>query len=143
MARDDHLSGTQILLWTTLGVGAGLLAGVALSEWVGDVNRTRFRRAARRLGQSAPARATPGAFARAVDAALRAEPRLAKFVIEVMAAGRATVELRGWVTDRISRTLAARVARAVPGVESVINSILVRGEDDSFSSGQQETDQSA
>jgi hypothetical protein len=53
------------------------------------------------------------------------------------------VELRGWVTDRSSRTLAARVACAVPGIETVINSILVRGEDDSFPGGKRVTDQSA
>jgi hypothetical protein len=39
--------------------------------------------------------------------------------------------------------LAARVACAVPGIETVINSILVRGEDDSFPSGKRVTDQSA
>ncbi|MFL5447488.1 MAG: BON domain-containing protein, partial [Gemmatimonadales bacterium] len=56
---------------------------------------------------------------------------------------RAAVELRGWVKDRGSRTLAARIARAVPGIDNVINSILVRGEDDSFPGGKRVTDQSA
>jgi hypothetical protein len=139
----DKLSGTQIFLWTTLGAATGLLAGFAISEWVGGVNPTRFRRAARRLGQSLPARSTPAASARAVEAAIHSEARLAGFVIEVVAVNRGTVELRGWVTDRGSRTLAARIARAVPGVDSVINSILVRGEDDSFSGGKRVTDQSA
>lgn len=143
MARDDGLSGTQILLWTTLGVGTGLVAGFALSEWVGGVSPTRFRRAARRLGQATPARLTPAAAARAVEATLRAQPRLAGFVIEVMAVSRGTVELRGWVTERSARTLAARVAGAVPGIDTVINSILVRGEDDSFPGGKRVTDQSA
>jgi hypothetical protein len=140
--RQDELSGTQILLWTTFGVGTGLLAGFAVSEWVGGVNRTRFRRAARRIGHSGPARVTAAASARAVDAAIRAQPRLANFTIEVTAVSRGTVELRGWVTDRGSRALAARVACAVPGVDTVINSILVRGEDDSFS-GPRVADQSA
>ena len=141
--RREQLSGTQIFLWTTLGVGTGLLAGFALSEWVGGVNPTRFRRAARRLGQQTPVRTTPAASARAVEAALQAEPRLAGFSIEAMAVSRAAVELRGWVKDRGSRTLAARIARAVPGIDNVINSILVRGEDDSFPGGKRVTDQSA
>ena len=141
--RRDELSGTQIFLWTTIGMGTGLLAGFALSEWVGGVNRTRFRRAARRLGQNAPVRVTPAASARAVEAALHAEPRLAGFSIEAMAVSRGAVELRGWVKDRGSRALAARVACAVPGIDSVINSILVRGEDDSFPGGKRVTDQSA
>ncbi len=143
MGRNDELSGTQIFLWTTLGVSTGLLAGFALSEWVGGVNPTRFRRAAQRLGQTTPARVTPAAAARAVEAALRAQPRLAGFAIEAMAVSRGTVELRGWVTERSARTLAARVACAVPGIDTVINSILVRGEDDSFPGGKRVTDQSA
>lgn len=141
--RRDELSGIQILLWTSLGVGTGLAAGFALSEWIGGVNRTRFRRAARRIGHSAPARVTPAASARAVEAAIRAEPRLAGFAIEAMAVSRGTVELRGWVTDRGSRALASRVACKVPGIETVINSILVRGEDDSFPGSTRVTDQSA
>jgi BON domain-containing protein len=141
--RDDRLSKTEILLWTTLGVGTGLVAGVALSEWVGGVNPNRVRRAAKRLSQGVPVRVTPAASARAVDAALRAAPRLAGFTLEVMAVSRGTVELRGWVTDRGARALAARVACAVPGIETVINSILVRGEDDSFPGGKRVTDQSA
>jgi hypothetical protein len=141
--RDDHLSKAEILLWTTLGVGTGLVAGVALSGWVGGVNPNRVRRAAKRLGQGIPGRVTPAASARAVDAALRAEPRLAGFTIEVMAVNRGTVELRGWVTDRGARALAARVACAVPNIDTVINSILVRGEDDSFPGGKRVTDQSA
>jgi hypothetical protein len=141
--RDDRLSKTEILLWTTLGVGTGLVAGVALSEWVGGVNPNRVRRVAKRLSQGVPGRVTPAASARAVDAALRAAPRLAGFTLEVMAVSRGTVELRGWVTDRGARALAARVACAVPGIETVINSILVRGEDDSFPGGKRVTDQSA
>lgn len=141
--RRDELSGTQIFLWTALGVGAGLLAGFGLSEWVGGVNQTRFRRATRRLGQNTPMAVSPAAAARAVDAAIRAEPRLARHSIEVIAVSRGTIELRGWVTDRGTRTLAGRIGRAVPGIDTVINSILVRGEDDSHSGGPGVTDQSA
>jgi hypothetical protein len=142
--QDEELSGAQVLLWTTLGIGTGLLAGFVLSEWMGGVTRPRVQRVARRLGQAAPVRLSPAASARAVDAALQAEPRLATFIIEVVAVSRGTVELRGWVTDRASRTLAARVAFAVPGIDTVINSILVRGEDDRvIPGGKRVTDQSA
>ena len=144
MRRDQELSGPQIVLWTTFGVGTGLLAGFVLSEWMGGVTRPRMQRVARRLGQAAHGRLTPAASARAVDAALHAEPRLAGFSIEVVAVSRGTVELRGWVTDRPARTLAARVARAVAGIDTVINSILVRGEDDRIiPDGKRVTDQSA
>jgi osmotically-inducible protein OsmY len=128
--HDDELSGGEVLLWTALGVGGGLFAAIALSEWVGDVNRRRVRRVADRLREGGPTRLTASASVRAVEVALRAEPRLAGLAIEARAVSRGAVELRGWVTSRSLRTTAGRTALAVPGIESVINSILVRGEDD-------------
>ena len=144
MRRKEPLSGIQIVLWSTFGVGTGLLAGFALSEWVGGVNQTRVRRVAKSLGDTRALHHTSAASARAVETALGAEPRLAGCTLEVLPISRRSVELRGWVGDRPARTLAARVAGAVPGVEAVINSILVRGEDDRVvPDGKRATDQSA
>jgi osmotically-inducible protein OsmY len=121
-----------------------LVTGFVLSEWMGGITRPRMQRVARRLKKSAPVRLTSAASVRAVDAALQAEPRLTAFSIEVVAVSRGTVELRGWVTDRSARTLAARVACAVTGIDTVINSILVRGEDDRIiPGGKRVKDQSA
>jgi osmotically-inducible protein OsmY len=89
-----------------------------------------MRGLARRLRQPAPTRLTTSASAQAVDAALKAENRLAGIAIEILAVGRGVIELRGWVPSRAVRTLACRTALAAPGIESVINSLLVRGEDD-------------
>jgi hypothetical protein len=142
--RNKPLSGSQILLWSTFGVGTGLLAGFALGEWVGGVNQTRVRRVAKRLGYSGAMHHTSAASARAVETALGAEPRLAGCALEVVPISRRSVELRGWVGDRPARTLAARVACAVPGVETIVNSILVRGEDDRVvPGGKRVSDQSA
>jgi hypothetical protein len=141
--RSNRLSGTQIFLWATFGVGTGLVAGFALSEWVGDVNQTRMRRAAQRLGQGATVRHSSAELARAVETALGAEPRLTGCALEVVPISRGSVELRGWVGNRAARTLAARVACAVAGIDSVINSILVRGEDDRVFPGKHVKDQSA
>ncbi|HET8648910.1 MAG TPA: BON domain-containing protein [Gemmatimonadales bacterium] len=128
--RQDRDSAGEIILWGALGAGVGLVAGTVLSEWLGDVNRGRLRRAARRL-QERPARSiSPAAGARAAEAALADDARLAPLGIQVRALRADAVELRGWVPDRASRALAARVVRAVPGIENVVNSILVRGEDD-------------
>ncbi len=144
MRRSKGLSGAQIFLWTTFGVGTGLVTGFALSEWVGGVNQTRVRRAAKSLGHPSPVHHTSAASARAVEGALSAEKRLSGCALEVVPISRSTVELRGWVGDRAARTLAARVACAVAGVETVVNSILVRGEDDRiFPGGKRVTDQSA
>lgn len=144
MRHDDELSGGEVVLWTALGAGAGLLAAIALSEWVGDVNPQRVRRIAERLREQEPTRLTASASVRAVQVALGAEPRLAGLSIEARAVSRGAVELRGWVPSRSVRTLAGRTALAVPGIESVINSLLVRGEDDRPSSDQpRAADQSA
>ncbi len=130
MRRNERLSGIQIILWTGLGLGAGLVAGFTVSEWIGGVSSTRMRGVARRLRQAAPTRLTTSASAQAVDAALKAEGRLAGITVEILAVGRGVIELRGWVPSRAVRTLACRTALAAPGIESVINSLLVRGEDD-------------
>ena len=57
MRRRDRLGRLEIPLWSGLGVGAGLVAGFALSEWVGGVSRSRVRRsrppAARRRARPA------------------------------------------------------------------------------------------
>jgi osmotically-inducible protein OsmY len=140
----DQLSGLELILWSGLGLGTGLVAGFALSEWVGGVSRVRVQGVARRLRETAPTRLTTSASARAVTAALQAEPRLAGIPVEALAVARGVVELRGWVPSRTARTIAGRTALAVPGIESVINSLLVRGEDDlERSRGARATDQSA
>lgn len=144
MHQRDRLSGTQVVLWIGLGLGTGLVAGFALSEWVGGVSRRRVRGVARRLRDGVPTRLTTSASARAVAAALQADPRLAGIAIETMAVARGVVELRGWVPTRAARAIAGRTALAAPGIESVINSLLVRGEDDlARAQGPRATDQSA
>jgi hypothetical protein len=127
---NDRLSGFQVILWTGLGLGAGLVAGFALSEWIGGISRFRVTDVARRIREPSPTRLTTSASARAVLAALQAEPRLAGIPVEALPVARGVVELRGWVPTRAARTLAGRTALATPGIESVINSLLVRGEDD-------------
>ena len=144
MRHRDRLGGLEIMLWSGLGIGVGLAAGFILSEWVGDVNRSRVSGVARRLREGAHSRLTTSATARSVAAALDAEPRLAGLGIQTLAVARGVVELRGWVPTRAARTIAGRTALAAPGIESVINSLQVRGEDDTRSpEGARATDQSA
>jgi hypothetical protein len=128
--HDNRLSGSEIFMWTTFGMGAGLVAGFALSEWMGGVSSGRVRGAAQRLREGADARPTTSASVRAVEAALREEPRLGNLSLVAAPVARGVVEVRGWVPNRAARSLAGRVALAAPGIERVINSILVRGEDD-------------
>ena len=145
MPHDDRLSGTDILMWTTVGMGAGLVAGFALSEWMGGVSTRRVRGAARWLREGSAAHLTTSASVRAVEVALRAEPRLGSLNLVAAPVARGVVELRGWVPNRAARSLAGRVALSAPGIERVINSVLVRGEDDQGGQvpNRRATDQSA
>jgi osmotically-inducible protein OsmY len=70
------------------------------------------------------------ALAHAVQSALEADPALAIHRLTAVAVTRRAVELSGWVPDRSTRARAVRVAARVPGLEDLINSILVHGEDD-------------
>jgi hypothetical protein len=140
-----RLTGLQIATWAALGVAGGLVAGFALGEWVGDLNRPRLRRIARRMQErdTAPVLG-PAAAARAALAALRADRTLEDLDLTATAVASGVVELRGWVPSRSLRTRAARVAVAVPGINSVINRILVHGEDDrTLPADLKATDQSA
>ena len=144
MGRYERLSGTQVLAWAALGMGAGLAAGFALGNWTGGVNRARVRGAAQRLREGSPLHLTPAASVQAAEAAIRAEPRLAGLSIEVLSFSRGVVELRGWVPTRVARAVAGRAALAPRGIDSVINSILVHGEDDrAMQKAPRATDQSA
>jgi BON domain len=129
--RDRQLSGLEIVGWTTLGVLSGIVAGFGLSEWIGAVTRRRLTR----LVANRPLRAprpplTAAATARAACAALDADPALAELALEATPVAVGVVELHGWVPSRAIRAYAGRVARGVPGIERVVNRLLVDGEDD-------------
>jgi osmotically-inducible protein OsmY len=107
------------------------------------VNRVRVRGIARRLRQGALTRLTTRPRTRR-RGRLQAGDLAHRHPIEAMAVARGVVELRGWVPTRAARTIAGRTALAAPGIESVINSLQVRGEDDTRSpEGSRATDQSA
>ena len=145
MGHNDRLTFGQMAGWGAFGFVSGIAAGVLLSAWAGDVNQGRLERAAQRLRASAPEK--PGSasqVARATATALHSAPGLAGHAIDVVGVARGVVELRGWVPSRSLRALAGRTGRAVPGVDTLINNILVRGEDDrSITPLPRPTDQSA
>ncbi len=134
MRQRDELTAAQALGWGIAGLGLGLVAGALLAEWIGAVDPARFRRAVGQLRiPVGPARVTPTGATAAVAAAQSALERneeLAALKLEVRRIGRGVVELRGWVPSRALRARAARAILAVPGIESVVNNVLVRGEDD-------------
>ena len=139
--QDRRLSGFEIVGWTSLGVVTGFVAGFALSEWVGGVSRPRVKGLVRGPGRPPPG-LTAAAGARAAAAALAADPLLRDLGLNATAVSVGVVELHGWVPTRPLRARAGRAARAVPGIEQVVNRILVRGEDD-LDPRHQAADQSA
>ena len=145
MGDNDRLTFGQVAGWGSFGFVSGVAAGIFLSAWAGDVNQGRLERAARRLRTTAPEK--PGSaseVARATRDALRAAPGLADLALDAVGVARGVVELRGWVPSRTLRALAGRTGRGVPGVQTLINNILVRGEDDrSITHLPRPTDQSA
>ena len=126
MKRGTSLVG--LLGWSLGGAALGLAAGLIVNETLGEVGPARIRGLVHKRRRPAPART--GQLARFVRQALRADPALAHLALEALAVSARTVELHGWVATRSQRSQAARVARAVPGLESIINCILVHGEDD-------------
>lgn len=121
-----------LLVWGALGLGVGVLAGFALAEAVGMVDRKRVGRALERLTAEPLPRPLPALkAARRVVIALARFPDFAETELEVRGLGPGRVELRGWVPDRRSRALAERTAAAITGITAVVNRILVQDEDDS------------
>jgi hypothetical protein len=130
VTRKPRLSGGEIAGWTLAGFGIGLVAGALLGAFTGRGAPTRVRRALSGVKSRKPnAAPTIAGAAREVRGAL-ARTDLSHFSIEVAPVRPGVVELHGWVPTRAIRARAARVASAVGGIERVINSLLVQGEDD-------------
>lgn len=130
IVRRTTLSGRSLLGPAVAGLALGAAVGFIMGEVLGP-------RAERGIGggrtRSAPAPArTMAELVHDAFAALAADPLLAPLMLEVLPVSRQVVELGGWVGSRALRTRAARVVAARVGTDSVVNRILVRGEDDAF-----------
>lgn len=124
--RDEGVVG--IAVTAAAAFGLGLLAGIVAGEWLGGVDAARVRSAVARKRRRLP----PGdraALEGVVRRALRAQPTTRYLKVRVRAAGERLIELTGRVGDEVARERAGAVAReAVPGC-TVINRLLVEGED--------------
>ena len=128
MPRRRHDARANLMGWTMLGVGAGLTVGFVVGE------RLRWQRLRRRPdGQPhAPAGAPPtiAQTVKAVRNALEQAKAFQALGITVSAQAPGVVEVSGWVDDRATRSQVVRFAQNVPGIREVLDSVLVRGEDD-------------
>lgn len=115
----------------------GAAAGFVFSKELGRVNSARIKRAYGRLG-GGDARRDPGTWtaddaerleARVLDA-LNRQVVLARRPIRVNVLGLGLVELTGRVAHVSEVGLAGDTVQGVPGVETVLNHLLVKGVDE-------------
>lgn len=117
-----------IALAAAAGFGMGLLAGLVAGEWLGDVDADRVRRAVDRL-RPVDGSADGAGIERSVRGALEADPGTRYLKARPRVLGEKLLELTGRVPTAAARERAAAVAqRAVPGF-TVINRLLVEGQD--------------
>ena len=128
MPRRRYDARADLMSWTMLGVGAGLTVGFVLGE------RLRWRRLCRRPDDllQAPTGAPPtiAQTVKSVRNALEQARAFHALGITVSAQAPGVVEVSGWVDDRATRSQVVRFAHGVPGIREVLDSVLVRGEDD-------------
>src|SRR5512143_1574084 len=128
---------SELLAWSLVGLGLGVVVGFALGGWLGP----RPRRPGAEEERVSPLR--PVEASRAVRRTLAAEETLGPLGLEAIGVSPGVVELHGWVPTRNLRARAARLAAATPGIESLVNCLLVRGEDDADEPALDATDQPA
>ena len=116
------------LPWSLAGLGLGFVAGLLLGERVHHREMARAR--LQHLTGERPIRLSAAATARAAANVLDADPMLRDSDLQTRGLSAGVVELSGWVAARSDRTRAARLVQGIPGVDAVVNRILVHGEDD-------------
>lgn len=126
--RDDEDGALGLALMAVAGFAVGVLAGAVLGGSVGGLHPERVKRALTRLSRGAPP-PTPEELERAVREALRADEATRDLDLEVHAAAEGLIELTGSVADALARRAAGDIARGVPGVDVVVNRILLKGSD--------------
>ena len=117
-------------LWAVAGFALGAVAGWVAGELTGGVTRERMNQYVSGLRRPLADLEAPATPRERVRAALEADPDLRRLELEVTPAGRGAVELHGWVPSRTLRARATRLAATAAGATRLIDSLLVRGEDD-------------
>ena len=112
-------SSSELVAWTLVGASLGLAAGYLAAELAAPLTAGG--------GRLRPAGSSLADLART---ALASEPSLRDLDLEVLPATAGVVELHGWVPTRQLRARAGRVVAATAAIDTVVNCLLVRGEDD-------------
>jgi hypothetical protein len=144
MGTNRRPSGSELFAWSLVGAGFGLVTGFVLGELLGSRKLPIPRRwGSAQRGSLVSRREGPPAAAGVARAALRNDDQLHDLGLETIGVSPGVVEIHGWVSSRNLRARAIRVVHALPGIEQVVDCILVHGEDDTPKSTDDLTDQSA
>jgi hypothetical protein len=140
-----HPSASELFAWTLVGAAIGIAAGFALGEWLGPVTLDRARRglAPKREDGEGSVRLKTAETAQVARLVLERDSELQGLGLKPLAVRPGVVELHGWVSSRAVRARAARIVAAADGIETLVNCILVRGEDDAPAPLSDATDQTA
>ena len=121
---------TGIALSAVAGLGIGIVGGMILREFLGDIGTERVRKVVRRRREpDAEESEDPDRVKISVERALDEHPDVADLQSGVEALGDGIFELTGTAPDAVTRQLAGEIARGVPGADVVVNRILVDGID--------------
>lgn len=141
MSRRPHSS--ELLAWALVGTAVGVAAGFALGEWLGPFSPERAGRTLRRVTQPGAPRLSPSETARTARLTLERDPLFKGLELVPIGVGPGIVELHGWVPTRALRTRAMRLVSQAPGIDTLVNCLLVHGEDDGAEPASDATDRPA
>jgi hypothetical protein len=139
----ERPSSSELVAWTLVGLGLGLVAGFGLGGWLGPVDRRRSLRLLEPETEAGVAPLKASEAERAVERALAQDPDLRSLGLRAIAVGAGVVELHGWVPSRPLRARAVRLVALLDGIDSLVNCLLVHGEDDASQPALDATDQPA
>ncbi len=127
--EDDRVTG--IAISAALGIGIGVVAGLILWEWLGDVGTEPVRRVVRRVRsqESDKPQEDLEGLEQAIKEAFGESPHLREFDLDAEALGDGIVDVTGVVPDEPLRELAGEIANQVPGADVVVNRVLVEGQE--------------
>jgi hypothetical protein len=116
-----------ISLATAIGFGTGVVAGLVLGEWLGDVHPDRVRRIFGPRVQAEPV--SPEQVEREVLRVFRSLSATRRLGLTARALDGGIIELTGIAPDERTRQVAGDAAARVAGADIIVNRILVQGRD--------------
>jgi len=152
---EEESSSTSTVLGVLAGAVAGFAVGMLVAQRVGGLQGLTSKLRRRRTADAPHDEALRGRYAageddefadieddeletEAYDAGLedrvleafRNDPILAERAIDIGSISDGVIELAGWVSDEDESRHAVTIARGVPGVDTVVNRIALRDEED-------------